>query len=85
MEQVRRATGAAASGRTALGGLHVVLRAASLALQAMLRPRGQPLSGFSDRQLADIGLTRADVERPHERTASAELEMQRLLRGRNWW
>ena len=55
-----------------------------LALRAMFSSREQPLSGLSDRQLGDIVLTRADVARPHERTTSVELEMQRLLRGRDW-
>ena len=86
MGQVRRR---AAAGRTALLVLRIALRAALLtlpllALRAMLWPREQSLSGLSDHQLRDIGLSRADVARPHERTRSAELEVQRMLRGRDW-
>ena len=84
MEQVRRGTGGVAAGRTALVILRIVLRAALLtlpllALRAMFWPREQPLSGLSDSQLLDIGLTRADVTRPHERPTAAELEIRRLL------
>ena len=84
MEQVRHGTGGAAVGRTVLAVLRTALRAASLtlpllALRAMFWPRDQPLSGLSDSQLLDIGLTRADVTRPHERTTPAELEIRRLL------
>lgn len=90
MEQVRRGSRGAAAGGTALAALRIVLRGALLtlpllALRAMFWPRDQPLSGLSDHQLGDIGLTRADVTRPHERTASAELEIRRLLQGRGWW
>lgn len=89
MEQVRRGSRGAAAGRAALLVLRIVLRAALLTvplllLRAMFWPREQPLSGLTDRQLRDIGLTRANVSRPHERTTSAELEIQRLLRGRDW-
>ena len=89
MEQVRYRTGGAASGGAALAMLRPVLRAALLtlpllALRAMAWPRDPPLSGLGDHQLRDIGLTRADVARPYERTASAELDVQRLMRGRGW-
>ena len=89
MDEVRRGTGVAAVGRTALAVLHIALRAALLtlpllALRAMFWPRGQPVSGLSDRQLGDIGLTRADVTRPHGRPTSADIEIQRLLHGRGW-
>lgn len=90
MDEVRHGTAGATAMRTALVVLGTALRAALLtlpllALWAMVRPREEPLSSFSDRQLGDIGLTRDDIARPHERTTSAELEIRRLLLGRGWW
>ena len=94
MEQVRHSTGVVArraeAGRMALAAARFALRAALVvlplvALRALLRPREARASSLSDRQLADIGLTRADVARPHERPGLAEIEMRRLLRGRDRW
>ena len=55
-----------------------------LVLRALFRPRDRRLADLTDHQLHDIGLTRGDVDRPQERTLSAELEMYRLLRSRDW-
>lgn len=89
MGRAKHGTGGAAIGRTAFTILRIVLRGALitlplLALRAMFIGREQPLSALSDSQLRDIGLTRDDVARPHERTSSAERDIHRMLRGRDW-
>ena len=92
MEQARHRTGFAARraevSRAALAVARFALRAALvtlplLAFRALCWPRDLRASDLSDRHLADIGLTRADVTRPHERPGPAEFEIQRMLRGRD--
>lgn len=89
MEQARHSTGVAPrraeAGRMALAAARFALRAAFVvlplvALRALLRPREARASSLSDRQLADIGLTRSDVA-PRERPGRAELDVRWRQRG----